>query len=69
MAPAPTLLDGDGRIAFVTGATGGIGAACVAQLLASGASVVATGRRSVDIADHPKLLKLSLEVTDETQVQ
>jgi NAD(P)-dependent dehydrogenase (short-subunit alcohol dehydrogenase family) len=69
LATAPTLLDGSGRIAFVTGATGGIGAACVAQLLASGASVVATGRRNVDIADHPQLLALSLDVTDEAQVR
>ena len=69
MTAAPTLLDGQNRVAFVTGASGGIGGACVAQLLAAGASVVATGRREVEIPDHPKLLKLSLQVTDEAEVQ
>jgi NAD(P)-dependent dehydrogenase (short-subunit alcohol dehydrogenase family) len=61
------LLDAAGKIAFVTGATGGIGQACVEMFLAAGASVVATGRRAVAL-DDPRVLRLSLEVTDEAQV-
>ncbi|MDX2143050.1 MAG: SDR family oxidoreductase [Rhodospirillaceae bacterium] len=63
----PILLDAAGKVAFVTGATGGIGQACVEMFLAAGASVVATGRRAVAI-DDPRVLKLALEVTDEAQV-
>jgi NAD(P)-dependent dehydrogenase (short-subunit alcohol dehydrogenase family) len=62
-----TLLDAQGKVAFVTGATGGIGQACVDMFLAAGASVVATGRRQV-ANDNPKVLKLSLDVTNEAQV-
>jgi NAD(P)-dependent dehydrogenase (short-subunit alcohol dehydrogenase family) len=65
----PALIDATGRVAFVTGATGGIGQACVEMLLAAGASVVATGRRAVGGADTPRLLKLGLDVTDEGQVE
>lgn len=67
MSSKPTLLDAAGKVAFVTGATGGIGKACVEMFLAAGASVVATGRRAVENND-PKVLKLALEVTDEAQV-
>ncbi|MSO98766.1 MAG: SDR family oxidoreductase [Rhodospirillaceae bacterium] len=63
----PLLLDAAGKVAFVTGATGGIGKACVDMFLAAGASVVATGRRAVQ-SDNPNVLKLALEVTDEVQV-
>jgi len=64
----PAMLDGAGRVAFVTGATGGIGKACVEVFLAAGASVVATGRRAMDFSD-PRVLKLSMDVTDEAQVE
>jgi NAD(P)-dependent dehydrogenase (short-subunit alcohol dehydrogenase family) len=64
----PLLLDGAGRVAFVTGASGGIGGACVELLLAAGASVVATGRRAVPF-DDPRVLKQSCDVTDEAQVK
>jgi NAD(P)-dependent dehydrogenase (short-subunit alcohol dehydrogenase family) len=63
----PVLIDAAGKVAFVTGATGGIGQACVEMFLAAGASVVATGRRAVGL-DDPGLLKLTLEATDEAQV-
>ncbi|MBL8644637.1 MAG: SDR family oxidoreductase [Rhodospirillaceae bacterium] len=67
MTATPTLLDAAGKVAFVTGATGGIGKACVDMFLGAGASVVATGRRAV-ANDNARVLKLSLEVTDEAQV-
>ncbi len=67
MTTKPSLLDAAGKVAFVTGATGGIGKACVDMFLEAGASVVATGRRAVQ-NDDPRVLKLSLEVTDEPQV-
>jgi NAD(P)-dependent dehydrogenase (short-subunit alcohol dehydrogenase family) len=63
----PTLLNAAGKVAFVTGATGGIGKACLDMFLAAGASVVATGRRAVQ-SDDARVLKLALEVTDEAQV-
>lgn len=67
MTAQPALLDAAGKVAFVTGATGGIGKACVEMFLASGASVVATGRRDVPL-DDPRVLKIALEVTDESQI-
>lgn len=67
MTAKPALLDAAGKVAFVTGATGGIGKACVEMFLAAGAAVVATGRRAVP-TDDPRVLKLALEVTDEAQV-
>ena len=67
MTAQPALLDAAGKVALVTGATGGIGKACVEMFLAAGASVVATGRRAVQ-GDDPRVLKLALEVTDEAQV-
>lgn len=67
MAQLPTLLNAAGKVAFITGATGGIGKACMDLFLAAGASVVATGRRAVQ-SDDPRVLKLALEVTNEAQV-
>jgi len=40
-----------GRIAFVTGATSGIGAACARRFVAEGARVVAAGRRQERLAE------------------
>jgi NAD(P)-dependent dehydrogenase (short-subunit alcohol dehydrogenase family) len=63
-----TLLpDSAGKVAFVTGATGGIGQACVKMFLEAGCNVVATGRRALS-GDDPRVLKLALEVTEEAQV-
>ena len=64
---APALIDGKDRVAFVTGAAGGIGGACVKMLLAAGASVVAADRRP--IGGGPKLLTQTLDVTQEDQVR
>ena len=65
---SPSLLsNAAGKVAFVTGATGGIGQACVKMFLDAGCNVVATGRRPL-ADDDPRVLKLTLEVTDEDQV-
>ncbi|MCD9032332.1 2,3-dihydro-2,3-dihydroxybenzoate dehydrogenase [Luteimonas sp. Y-2-2-4F] len=61
----------DGRIALVTGAAGGIGAAVVALLRASGATVVATDVRTPAIADVPGAAPahaFALDVTDAAAV-
>ncbi|MDG2320770.1 MAG: SDR family NAD(P)-dependent oxidoreductase [Rhodospirillaceae bacterium] len=63
----PILLDAAGRVAFVTGATGGIGQAVVRMMLDAGANVAATGRRAVPF-DDDRVLPLTLEVTDEAAV-
>lgn len=59
-----------GRIAFVTGASGGIGAAVVAALLDEGATVVATDVSAEALAalrdrhETPRLVTAPLDVTD-----
>jgi NAD(P)-dependent dehydrogenase (short-subunit alcohol dehydrogenase family) len=63
----PPLLEATGRVAFVTGATGGIGQAVVRMMLDAGATVAATGRRAVPFDDE-RVLPLALDVTDETAV-
>lgn len=60
------------RVWFVTGASRGIGAALVAQLLDAGENVVATSRDAAPIiARHgssPQLLALAMDVTNESQI-
>jgi 3-hydroxy acid dehydrogenase/malonic semialdehyde reductase len=51
-----------GRIAFITGATSGIGAACARRFVAEGAKVVVTGRR------EERLAELSRELGDACHV-
>ena len=63
----PVLLDAEGRVAFVTGATGGIGQAVVRMMLDAGAKVAAADRRTVPF-DEPRVLPLTLDVTDENAV-
>jgi NAD(P)-dependent dehydrogenase (short-subunit alcohol dehydrogenase family) len=52
---------------FITGATRGFGALITEAVLASGDAVVSTARDPSSIADHPRLLKLPLDVTNEQQ--
>src|SRR5262249_19559768 len=54
---------------FITGASRGFGALIMEAVLASGDSVVATARDPSSIADHPRLLKLPLDVTNEEQAR
>jgi NAD(P)-dependent dehydrogenase (short-subunit alcohol dehydrogenase family) len=53
---------------FITGASRGFGALIVEAALATDA-VVATARDPSSIADHPRLLKLPLDVTNEAQAR
>lgn len=61
------LPDAAGKVAFVTGAAGGMGGATVDMFLEAGCNVVASDRREV-ARDHDRLLKLTAEATDEAQV-
>jgi NAD(P)-dependent dehydrogenase (short-subunit alcohol dehydrogenase family) len=53
---------------FITGASRGFGALIMEAALASD-SVVATARDPSSIADHPRVLKLPLDVTNEGQAR
>src|SRR5262245_54821916 len=53
---------------FITGASRGFGALIMEAALATDA-VVATARDPSTIADHPRLLKLPLDVTSEGQAR
>ena len=57
------------KIWFITGATRGFGALIKETVLASGDAVVATARDPSSIADHSRLLKLALDVTNEEQAR
>ena len=54
---------------FITGASRGFGALIMEAVLAGGDAVVATAREPSSIADHPRLLKLPLDVTNEEQAR
>jgi 3-oxoacyl-[acyl-carrier protein] reductase len=53
---------------LITGAAGGIGQCLVARALAADARVAAFDLREVQIADHPNLLKLQGDATEEEAV-
>src|SRR5215831_7735593 len=53
------------KIWFITGASRGFGALIMEAVLASGDAVVATARDPASIADHSRLLKVPLDVTNE----
>lgn len=63
----PILLDATDRVAFVTGAAGGIGQAVVRLMLDAGARMTAADRRALPFEDE-RVLPLTLEVTDEDAV-
>src|SRR5262245_8106349 len=54
---------------LITGASRGLGAFIAKAALASGDTVVATARDPSSIADHARLLKLRLDVTNEAQAR
>jgi len=54
---------------FITGTSRGFGALIMEAVLASGDAVVATARDPSSIADHPRLLTLPLDVTNEGQAR
>jgi NAD(P)-dependent dehydrogenase (short-subunit alcohol dehydrogenase family) len=54
---------------FITGAARGFGARIMQAALASRDAVIATARDPLSIADHPRLLKLPLDVTNEVQAR
>jgi len=64
----PSLINAEDRVAFVTGATGGIGKAVVQMMIDSGAKVVATGRRALPFKDK-RVLPITLDVTNPDDVQ
>src|SRR5262245_37200175 len=54
---------------LITGASRGIGALITEAVLTSGDAVVATARDPSSMTDHPRLLKLPLDVTNEPQAR
>lgn len=58
----------EGKLAFVTGAGGGIGQAVIAELLDAGAKVVATDRELPKLTPHPQLHLRAMDVTDASAV-
>jgi NAD(P)-dependent dehydrogenase (short-subunit alcohol dehydrogenase family) len=66
------MIDFDGRPVLVTGASGGIGAATVRQLVAAGADVIAGGRSEAalaDLAHETGARVLPFDVTSEDDVR
>ena len=66
--------DLSGRVALVTGATSGFGAACAEALLRAGAKVIATGRRqdrlqALAAKGSDRVHAISLDVRDRAAVQ
>ena len=53
----------DGKIALVSGAGGGIGAAMVSRLLQAGAIVIATDRDCPALDPHPRLFATVMAIT------
>jgi NAD(P)-dependent dehydrogenase (short-subunit alcohol dehydrogenase family) len=54
---------------LITGASRGFGALITQAALTSGDAVIATARDPSSVAEHPRLLKLPLDVTNEAQAQ
>lgn len=65
----PTLLDAEGRVAFIAGAAGGIGGATVELLRACGARIAAADLDTEDVpAESDDLLPIAMDATDEAAV-
>jgi NAD(P)-dependent dehydrogenase (short-subunit alcohol dehydrogenase family) len=69
----PRIADWHGRVAWIVGASSGIGRATAAALHARGATVIASARQAGDLAQlaagRPGLTALPLDVTDRDAVQ
>jgi len=69
----PSPFDLDGRVAIVTGASGGLGAHFAATLAAAGAQVIACARRLEPLeqlaADRPGIAPVRCDVTDDVQLE
>ena len=70
---ASSLFDLDGRVAIVTGASGGLGAHFAATLAAAGAEVIACARRLEPLerlaAEHPGIEAARCDITDDGQLR
>lgn len=68
-----SLFDLEGRIAIVTGASGGLGARFAAILAGAGAQVVACARRLEPLerlaAEHPGVQAIRCDITDDGQLR
>jgi NAD(P)-dependent dehydrogenase (short-subunit alcohol dehydrogenase family) len=67
------LFDLEGRVAIVTGASGGLGAHFAATLAAAGADVIACARRREPLerlaAEHPGIEAARCDITDDEQIR
>jgi NAD(P)-dependent dehydrogenase (short-subunit alcohol dehydrogenase family) len=70
---ASSLFDLDGRVAIVTGASGGLGVHFAATLAAAGADVIACARRLEPLerlaAEHPRIEAVRCDITDDGQLR
>jgi NAD(P)-dependent dehydrogenase (short-subunit alcohol dehydrogenase family) len=57
------MLDFEGRVVLITGATGGLGAAVTDAFLSAGGTVVAVTRSCEDTGDKPRLTEVAADLT------
>lgn len=68
MAHGDTSGEFEGRVIWVTGASGALGAAIAWKLAAAGATVVASGRRLEKIPRAERIVPLHADISDEASV-